>query len=144
MILENRTRILFGWHECLWERRGNISLSQNLRELLGVATCDERSNRTFIHGQFPSYTIEPGFTEDDELWSPVVLELPTFLDKRMKSVLDDVFANDNNTFISFTSHSFSIASILRVIGHRKFEMGTGAMIPVLVRAVVAQGASIDL
>ena len=78
------------------------------------------------------------------MWSPAVLELPTFLDKRMKSVLDDVFANDDNTFISFTSHSFSIASILRVIGHRKFEMGTGAMIPVLVRAMVAQGASIDL
>ena len=77
------------------------------------------------------------FTEKDELWSPVVLELPPFLDTRMKGLLDDVFANDNNTFISFTSHSFSIASILRVIGHRKFDLGTGAMIPVLVKAVLA-------
>lgn len=34
-------------------------------------------------------------------------------DARTKTVLDDVFGNDTNTYISISSHSGEIASILR-------------------------------
>lgn len=104
---------------------------------MGIATCDRRSTKTYIHEQFPPYPIEAGFTEDDELWSAWKLELPWQQDARMKSVLDDVFATDDNTWISFTSHSGSIASFLRVLSHRTFTLGTSGMIPVLVKAVIS-------
>ena len=55
-------------------------------------------------------------------------------DKRTKKLLEDIFSNDSNTFISLTSHSGAISSILRVIGHQKFQLATGSVIPVLVRA----------
>lgn len=55
-------------------------------------------------------------------------------DKRTKTLLEDIFRNDSNTFISLTSHSGAISSILRVIGHRRFPLATGSVIPVLVRA----------
>jgi len=55
-------------------------------------------------------------------------------DKRIKNLLEDIFSNDSNTFISLTSHSGAISSMLRVIGHRKFQLATGSVIPVLVRA----------
>ena len=51
----------------------------------------------------------------------------------MKKLLDDIFAHDESTYISFTTHSGSIASILRVIGHREFRLPTGAVIPVLIK-----------
>lgn len=58
-------------------------------------------------------------------------------DKRTKKLLEDIFNNDSNTFISLTSHSGAISSILRVIGHRKFPLATGSVIPVLVRADIS-------
>ena len=51
----------------------------------------------------------------------------------MRKLLDDIFANDDSTYMSFTTHSGSIASLLRVIGHREFRLPTGAVIPVLIK-----------
>ena len=82
------------------------------REGISGHTCDRRSSKSYIRDSFPSYTIEPGFTENDELWQPLHSE--TTLDQaiRSKTVLDEVFTGDRNTFISVTSHSGEIASIL--------------------------------
>ena len=55
-------------------------------------------------------------------------------DARVRVLLDDILANDKNTFISLTSHSGAIAALLRVVGHRVFRLQTGGVIPVLVRA----------
>ena len=52
----------------------------------------------------------------------------------MKKLLDDIYTHDDSTYISFTTHSGSIASLLRVIGHREFRLATGALIPVLIKA----------
>jgi hypothetical protein len=52
----------------------------------------------------------------------------------MRELLDDVFQNDENTWISFTSHSGSIGAILSAIEHRQFSLLTGAVIPALVKA----------
>lgn len=110
---------------------------QNLRETLGVATSDRRSTKTYIHNEFPSYPFEAGFTENDELWSSWRLELPPEQDKRLKGLLDDVFGSDDNTWISMTSHSVSITSMLRVLGHRAFNLETAGMLPVLVKSVAS-------
>ena len=112
------------------------TIKENLREELGVFTENERSNKTWIASTFPTYKFEDGFTEDDELWSPLLLELPNQLDSRVKGLLDDVWNSDENRFLSFTSHSLAIAGLLRVIGHRTFDLGTGGMIPVLIQATV--------
>ncbi len=105
-----------------------------LREGISIHTCDRRSNATFIHQSFPSYKLESGFSLHDPLWTGVVSETPSSQDVRSRTVLDDIFAHDHNTYISVTSHSGEIASILRVLNHRAFSLSTGAVIPVLVRA----------
>jgi hypothetical protein len=53
--------------------------------------------------------------------------------------LDDVFASDKNVFLSLTSHSGAIASILEATGHRPFALETGGVIPVFVRAERVDG-----
>lgn len=83
------------------------------REAIGVHTCDRRRSRTFIHENYPTYTFETGFAENDPLWDPITRETESAEDARSKTVLDDVFSHDDNTYISITSHSGTISSILR-------------------------------
>lgn len=85
---------------------------------------------------YPSWTIEEGFTEEDELWNGVVAETSDAQDIRSAKALGQVFESSkkNDFFVSITSHSGEISSILRVLGHRSFNLNTGAVIPVLVKA----------
>lgn len=56
---------------------------------------------------------EEGFSEDDPLWSRTERESNGAMDVRSRTVLDDVFQHDSNTWISISSHSGEIGSILR-------------------------------
>ncbi|KAK3080953.1 hypothetical protein LTS18_011608 [Coniosporium uncinatum] len=64
----------------------------------------------------------------------VLAETPVAQDARSTTVLNEVFTSDDSTWISITSHSGEIRSLLRVLGHREFSLSTGAIIPVLVKA----------
>ncbi|KUJ06823.1 phosphoglycerate mutase-like protein [Mollisia scopiformis] len=114
------------------------TVKELFREGISGHTCDRRGTRTYIQDAYPGYKIEAGFSEDDLLWKPLMGEVPTDEDVRSKRVLDDVFAGDDSTYISITSHSGEIASILRVLGHQPFSLSTGAVIPVLVKAEIIQ------
>jgi broad specificity phosphatase PhoE len=131
------------------------TVKELFREGISGHTCDRRSNKTYIHDSFPHYKIEAGFSEEDLLWKPLEGEVPTDQDIRSKTVLDEVFGSDESTWMSVTSHSGEIASILRgiyptlgietiankylVLGHRAFSLNTGAVIPVLVKAETVSG-----
>ncbi|KAH9835991.1 GPI anchored protein [Teratosphaeria destructans] len=110
------------------------TVKELLWEGISLHTCDHRFNRTYIHDLFPNWTIESGFTEYDEIWNGVTAETSASQDIRSKKVLDEIFTSDDHTWLSVTSHSGEIASILRVLGHQAFSLSTGAVIPVLVKA----------
>lgn len=115
-----------------------------VRETIGIHTCDRRSSKTAIQEEYPDYIIEESLTENDELWHPEERESDSALNARLKKFLDDIFAaNTDNTFISITAHSGAITSILDVVGHRRFELQTGGVIPVLVRAERLPGKEPD-
>lgn len=109
-------------------------IKELLRESLGLHTCDRRSSKTWIHSEYPPWAFEPGFSEDDPLWDANTRESSSHQVARLKTLLDDIFSSDNNTFISLTSHSGSIGAALKALGHRTFSLVTGAVIPVLVKA----------
>ena len=87
-------------------------VKEYFREGISGHTCDRRSNKTYIQNLFPSYKIEPDFTQDDELWVALHGETSTDQAVRSKKVLDSVFSTDSSTYISITSHSGEIGSIL--------------------------------
>ncbi|KAJ5893982.1 phosphoglycerate mutase, partial [Penicillium taxi] len=112
-------------------------IKELFREGISIHTCDHRRSKTYIKELFPSWTIEAGFTEDDELWNGVTAETSAARDVRSATALDEIFfvkSTKEDSFVSVTSHSGEISSILRVVGHRTFSLKTGAVIPVLVRA----------
>jgi hypothetical protein len=101
---------------------------------MGEHTCDRRSTKSVIAADFPRYQFESSFAEEDELWDPKVRESDEHRNRRLLELLDDIFATDENVFLSLTAHSGAITSILQVVGHRKFPLATGAVIPVVVKA----------
>ncbi|KAH7402829.1 histidine phosphatase superfamily [Pyrenochaeta sp. MPI-SDFR-AT-0127] len=115
------------------------TIKEYLREGISAHTCDRRSSRTFIHKNFPTFKFEKGFPEQDPYWTELFAEPRVNQDARSKAVLDDIFSNDSNTYISITSHSGEIGSLLRVLGHRAFSLSTGSAIPVLVKATTSNG-----
>ena len=88
-------------------------VKEYLREGISGHTCDRRGSETYIHNLFPSYMFEPGFTQDDELWVALHGETSIDQDVRSKRVLDSIFSTDGSTYVSITSHSGEIASLLR-------------------------------
>ncbi|KAI4277209.1 MAG: hypothetical protein L6R35_006159 [Caloplaca aegaea] len=117
------------------------TVKEFFREGISGHTCDRRGSKSYIQNAFPSYKIEPGFTETDQLWKAFLQETEVDQDIRSRTVLDDVFSMDRATYISITSHSGEIASLLRVLGHRPFRLATGAVIPVLVKAETIGGSA---
>ncbi|KAJ5794121.1 hypothetical protein N7457_000720 [Penicillium paradoxum] len=113
------------------------TIKELFREAIGIHTCDHRRNRSYIHSLFPDWPIEDGFSEEDELWNGVTAESSEAQDARSAKALGQVFftsSGKKEAFVSVTSHSGEIKSILRVLGHRTFTLSTGAVIPVLVKA----------
>jgi hypothetical protein len=106
---------------------------QLLRETMGEHTCDRRSPASTIATEFPQYQFEADFTEEDLLWDPKARESNEDRNKRLFELLCDIFASDDNVFLSLTAHSGAITSILEVVGHRRFPLQTGGVIPVIVK-----------
>ncbi|KAI6024508.1 histidine phosphatase superfamily [Pisolithus marmoratus] len=101
------------------------TIVENIREEFGVHTCDKRRTRTYLCEAFPEYLIEDGFTEKDELWKPDVRESWEDVDARAKAVLDMIFENDNEQFISITAHAGFIHAFMRVTDHLFRALPTG-------------------
>jgi broad specificity phosphatase PhoE len=116
------------------ERPFRPLIKENIREDISEHTCDHRSSREVIQTMFPGWPFEAGFTDEDELWHKDRSETVEELRKRCQTVLNDIWRNDDNTWISITSHSGFIAGMLAVLGHRLFPLGTGQAIPVLIEA----------
>ena len=98
------------------------TVKEFFREGISGHTCDRRGTKSYIQSAFPTYKIEPGFTETDQLWEAYHGETQVDQDIRSKAVLDDVFSHDRETYISVTSHSGEIASILRG-KHQPVQLG---------------------
>lgn len=84
-------------------------------------------------------TFEPDFSNKDPLWEKDYREPASARRYRLAQFLDDIFANDDGVVLSLTSHSGAIGSILEVLGHRKWALETGGVIPVVVRARRVEG-----
>ncbi|KAK2606562.1 hypothetical protein N8I77_005304 [Diaporthe amygdali] len=111
-----------------------VIVKENLRERLGVHTCDKRRSRTWIQENYASYEIEHGFTEHDELWKSDVRESLEDHVLRINRFLHDVFENDEEVVISLTIHSGAIRALYAAIDHRDVWVSPGAMVPVLIQA----------
>lgn len=71
-----------------------ISRKQVFRETIGKRTSDKRGKRSVFEKRFPTFLIEDGLTEEDELWKPDQLEAEAEQMERMYRGLEGIFAED--------------------------------------------------
>lgn len=88
-------------------------IKELIREAIGAHTCDRRSSKSVIAKNYPDWPIEEGFAEEDPLWDAEQRESNEAMDRRLRQGLDEIFAADKNTWVSISSHSGAIGSILR-------------------------------
>lgn len=110
-----------------------VIVKDKLRTSNGLQDPDCRDSKSEILEAYPHFEFEDGFTNTDELWETMARETDQDSDKRMELLLEDIFDHDANMFVSLTTHSGSIAALLRVIGHREFDLSPGHILPVLVK-----------
>ncbi|OBZ68663.1 Phosphomutase-like protein 3 [Grifola frondosa] len=93
-------------HEILAEAKLSAMILEDLREEHGIHTCDIRSPRSVIEGHFPPprYAFEPDFSEHDLVWKPDERETKEHVKERARAVLDRIFHNDGEIYISITAH----------------------------------------
>ena len=103
------------------------TIKELLREDMSIHTCDRRSRRSELAAFAPAaFAFEPGFSEEDELWQggPGRSRGETRAHQlaRSSALLADLFARDDGSWLSLTSHSGEIAALLEVLGHRPFAL----------------------
>lgn len=112
-------------------------IKEGLRETIGVHTCDKRSTKSHIHHRYPKYKFETDFSEEDLLWTAEHRETSDEQNLRTKRFLDYVYNEadlQKTKIIGITAHSGVINSVLNVIGHQGYNVETGGIIAVVIRA----------
>ena len=89
------------------------TIKEYFREGISAHTCDRRGSKSVIRKAFPYFRFERGFAEEDPYWTELHAEPRQDQDIRSKTVLDDVVGSDGSVYVSVTSHSGEIASLLR-------------------------------
>ncbi|KAH0580024.1 hypothetical protein H2248_002838 [Termitomyces sp. 'cryptogamus'] len=123
----------------LWtEKSESPTILENCREENGVHTCDKRRTASYIAKTFPRFQLEPGFTEEDLLWDPDSRETKEHIADRAKIVLDHIFENNQEIFISVTAHGGIINGFLASIGRPAYVLPTGGILPVVIKSVYSR------
>ncbi|CAN3355377.1 probable phosphoglycerate mutase Pmu1p [Diutina catenulata] len=106
-----------------------------LRETIGINLCDKRSHREVIEQRFPTYCTSRLHHHDDELFCDDVRESFAEQSVRCNQFLQHVFSdNPDDIVVSTTSHGGTIRAFITVVGHPKFCISTGGMIPMVIKA----------
>ncbi|KAE8231688.1 hypothetical protein CF326_g3291 [Tilletia indica] len=121
---------------------------EGLRETIGGHTCDMRSPKSIIAKRYPEpdFVFEPEFAEPDMLFNPLIRETDEELVERLQETLSRIFApstgkdgdvasSDGAEVIAITCHSGVMQALFRLTGHRFFTPKTGALVPMIIKAV---------
>ncbi|ODN76564.1 hypothetical protein L202_05225 [Cryptococcus amylolentus CBS 6039] len=113
-----------------------VEVREDWRECYGLFVCDQRSTKSVIQERFPTFKIEPGFSEQDDLWKAEDRETEEHMQLRARRGLDRIFGAEGpeETYISITGHTAIFRNFLAVVGHQPYRLATGEMIPVVVKA----------
>lgn len=122
----------------------NERFFKELREHLGVNTCDQRSRKTILSSEYPSFDFHEPFDEEDTLWVPdirekepeMLLRLTTafkkIFDREWDKSLCECYSEDlcvgfaeDIKDISITAHSGAIRAMCTVLGHPNVVLPTG-------------------
>lgn len=110
---------------------------EKLRETIGVHLCHQKTPRSTVQKSYPFLQYPDDFDEEDALAQMYSINRERLhqqflrVNEALQYIFDDCDKNDS--VVSITSHAGTIRSAVTVIGHRKFTIPTGGMIPMVVK-----------
>lgn len=111
---------------------------EKLRETIGVHLCHQKSPRSVVQKSFSFLQYPHGFDDEDVLAQFYDTDRERLhqqflrVNEALQYIFDDC-REENDSIVSITSHAGTIRSAITVIGHRKFTIPTGGMIPMVVK-----------
>ncbi|CAM1510372.1 Fc.00g007070.m01.CDS01 [Cosmosporella sp. VM-42] len=108
-------------------------IKENLRERITLHRCDFRRPKSWIAANYPDYTFEEGFAEEDIFAGKDIPETDAEHEARKQKVLEEVWEGDEGTFLELTVHSYAISAIRAVLGLRPCRAREGTSFAYLVR-----------
>lgn len=124
----------------------DLIVLEDLRETIGVHTCDERSSGTIIQHRFPFVQLEDHFTDQDDLWSPDHREsdrqtqirayhaISKIMSRECSRSSDEDYEKHLLHVISVTSHSGFIRNMLTALNHDVVKLPTAGILPLVIEA----------
>ncbi|OQO07305.1 hypothetical protein B0A48_07002 [Cryoendolithus antarcticus] len=106
---------------------------ESLREIFGVHTCDKRRSTSQIQAEFPYFDLSLIQTADDTLWTTDRRETMQEHAELWQQYLQDLFDNDESTYVSITTHSGATRALYLAIGHPDVWTAAGSVVPIVVR-----------
>lgn len=117
-------------------RDSGVLIHPLLRETIGYNTCDRLRPIEYTLDRYPGYSLTkhhpapvPG---EDNVWTVEHRETNEEMQERLRLFLENLFETDSATYVSITCHAGVIRNMLAVLGHRKWFLQTGGMVPVVV------------
>ncbi|KAG5362416.1 putative phosphoglycerate mutase PMU1 [Yarrowia sp. C11] len=136
MIKPKETERLYQIHRESGEGDTEVHIHPLLRETIGFNTCDRLRPIEYTLDRYPKYSLtkhhpapEPG---EDNVWTVEHRETNEEMQARLTGFLENLFETDPATYVSITCHAGVIRNMLAVLGHRKWFLQTGGMVPVVV------------
>ncbi|KAK4574014.1 putative phosphoglycerate mutase pmu1 [Recurvomyces mirabilis] len=121
------------WSNVLDLGRSRPVVTEELREVYGVHTCDKRGSASATTEHFPDFVLAPGLSEEDELWTPDRRETLDEHADLWRTFLQYLFDTDTSTFVSITTHSGATRALYAAIGHPDVWLAAGSVVPIMVR-----------
>ncbi|KAL7410167.1 histidine phosphatase superfamily [Mrakia frigida] len=130
------------WRDILLQKKSYTpTIKEHYRESIGLHTCDQRSTKTVLSETYPGWNFDASFTEHDQLYNPTYQENGGAQSLRLQQQMNELFSSDDSTYVSITAHSGVINSFFTAVGHKRFSVQTGGVVPVVIKAVGHKSAT---
>ncbi|KAK1810788.1 putative phosphoglycerate mutase pmu1 [Friedmanniomyces endolithicus] len=110
------------------------TVSEGLREIHGIHTCDRHGSRAGISSAFDFVDFGDDFPEVDEAWPQDHRETPYAAQGRLREWVERLFRKEKGPFVSATTHTGAIRALYRAVGHPDVWVARGSLTPLMIKA----------
>ncbi|KZV83933.1 phosphoglycerate mutase-like protein [Exidia glandulosa HHB12029] len=113
-----------------------VKVLEDIREILTGWTCDVRSTiDATIRNEFPDFDFSSYGSSESDPCVDLRTETAAEVAERARRVLDYIFDTEEDAqVVSITAHSDWIWALFDTVGRRRYNLSTGGITPLLVRA----------
>ncbi|KAK1817567.1 putative phosphoglycerate mutase pmu1 [Friedmanniomyces endolithicus] len=111
-----------------------LTVSEGLREIHGVHSCDRHGSRASISSAFDFIDFDDDVPEVAGAWQQNHRETPDAAQGKLREWVERLSGEEKGPFISATTHTGAIRALYRAIGHPDVWVARGSLTPLMIKA----------